>query len=117
MRERAKAATRGPWLGDPTGTVSAASDLVTDTDGSDLLPAGCPMEVAECYRNEARGERGNNAEHIASWHPGVAHPVADSLERVADTFTPDQLILGQDFWSPEQHAALSVARTYPGGDR
>ena len=115
MRERARAATPSPWLGDPTGTVVAAADLVDDGTPEKVLPSGGPMEVAECYRNETPDEHGRNAAHIASWHPAVALAVAAMLDAVAATFHPDQLVLGEDFWSDVQHAALAVARTYLNG--
>src|SRR5438128_2326129 len=39
VRALAKAATPGPWLADPTGTVVAASDVVPDGQGGQALPA------------------------------------------------------------------------------
>jgi hypothetical protein len=72
------------------------------------------MEVAECYRNEYSGERGANAEHIASWHPVVALAVADLLDFSAATSRILDAV-GQD---PDNrrthHYALAVARAYLG---
>ena len=60
-------------------------------------------------------EQVEDAAHIASWNPTVALAVAAMLDAVAATFHPDQLVLGEDFWSDVQHAALAVARTYLNG--
>jgi hypothetical protein len=65
IRARAAAATPGPWLGDPTGTVCAAVDVVPDGQGGEILPPDGPMEVAECYRRELPDERARNADFIA----------------------------------------------------
>jgi hypothetical protein len=76
----ANAATPGPWSADPTGTVVADADLVDDPSGGEkvLRPIGQgPQEVAECYREERRGERAANASHIA------LHDPTDALRRYA----------------------------------
>lgn len=71
----ARAATPGPWSADPTGTVCADADLVSDFKGGELLPIEGPSEVAECYREERSGERAANAAHIA------LHDPADAIRR------------------------------------
>lgn len=74
---RANAATPGPWLGDPTGTVCAASDVVPDGQGGEILPPDGPMEIAECYRRELPDERAKNADFIASARTDVPELVAE----------------------------------------
>lgn len=68
MRERAEAATPGPW-GDPTEV--HYGDFGWYVHGS---PAG---ETEDTPRGQ------NDAAHIASWHPAVALAVAAWLDDVA----------------------------------
>lgn len=84
MRERADAATRGPWR------VSYLEGVLLCVDGA----PGTDHMVAEPYlcgdkRHEGRQEA--DAEHIASWHPGVAVTVAawldDEAEEAEDSIT------------------------------
>jgi len=101
MRERAQAATSGPWE----------------------TPPECPGEITYGYRREgsshiatwiatidvsdediSEAELGANAEHIASMHPGVALAVADWLDRFADPF--------YCYGPAEFGHALAVARAY-----
>lgn len=83
----AKAATPGPWSADPTGTVCADADLVDDT----LAPIGQgPQEVAECYREERRGERADNAAHIALHDPADAIRRYDGELEVLERHAPNQ---------------------------
>ena len=67
MRERAKAATPGPWEGGERIVWSNANTrnpyVVTDGEGGD----GGAFSVG-------------NVDHIASWHPAVALAVADLLD-------------------------------------
>ena len=71
MRERAEAATRGPWRADGTTVGGARHQPVVmggfDSSGS-LQDPCAPWD----------------AEHIASWHPAVALAVADWLDEAAD---------------------------------
>lgn len=90
MRERAEAATAGPWV--------AAGNVVegvgTVTFDKHMLS--------------------NDAEHIASWHPAVALAVADWLGRTADIEDDNHDALG---WSPlDISAELAVARAYLGDE-
>lgn len=81
LRAICAAATDGPWSADPTGSVCADVDLRPDGAGDLILPEGGPMEVAECYRDERRGERTANAAFIAAARTAV--PVLlDELERL-----------------------------------
>lgn len=87
MRERARAATSGPWESIPAG---AWTGRVFGDD--DEMVAKTSTETPDNH---------GNAEHIASWHPAVAFAVADLLiEASVD-------------W-PEHPAALAVARAYLG---
>jgi hypothetical protein len=66
------------------------------------------MEVAECYRAERPGERGANAQHIASWDPAVALTVADWLDEEAAACDE---ITAQGY-TPSPGKALAVARAF-----
>jgi hypothetical protein len=88
MRERAEAATEGPWRAkrhrDRRSYVSSCS--------------GACWDVAYPLTEDAR--------HIAGMHPGVALAVADWLDRLADPVY---------CYSPgEYDAALNIARAYHG---
>ena len=80
IEAREKAATPGPWSADPTGSVCADVDLRSDARGETILPQVGPMEVAECYRSESPGERGNNAEFIAHARTDVPSLLAKVAE-------------------------------------
>lgn len=67
MRERAEAATRGPWRSE------------NYPNGQAPLVIGEGMAVAETFDKTHLSD----ANHIASWHPGVAVPIADWLDWVA----------------------------------
>ena len=94
MRERAEAATPGPWGAD------------------DGYVHGQGLLVAEARGSIANGE----AQHIASWHPAVALAVAEWLDATADNAGA----IGYDgpgqAGSPHA-AALAVARAYVSGER
>jgi hypothetical protein len=84
MRERANAATPGPWLnrrGPREHVVRADGGSVADT----------------VWREDRR--------HIASWHPVVALAVADWLDEAAESWR-----LGTDL----SLEALAVAQAYLG---
>lgn len=112
MRERAEAATPGPWR-------FTDSEAVTDvwTGGmvvvsSDRDPIANVQD--EWYENDPdEPATVNDATHIASWHPAVALAVADWLDATVaahdgpDCYDPHGLC-------PEAHAALDLARVYLG---
>jgi hypothetical protein len=78
MRERAQAATEGPW-----------SVKVLPPPKPSLRVYVSPNEkhmIVNPGGNVADGGRLPDAEHIASWHPGVALAVADWLELYAVWF-------------------------------
>lgn len=118
MRERAEAATPGPW--------SAADEH--ELLGGDAEPAWCVSRMRPGYESMSPTEGymydlaetsingrhqefdGPNAEHIASWHPAVALAVADWLDAVAWQHE----FGGNDGGLVLRHAALTVAETYLG---
>jgi hypothetical protein len=98
MRERAQAATPGPW-----STVSGASNVWRfPEEGSPTVVVG---------GNHSHGHVALlDAQHIASWHPAVALAVADWLALVAH-------LLDEGFAAnAETGKALAVARAYLGGE-
>jgi hypothetical protein len=101
MRERAEAATPGPWFANPGGYVELDEFL----EGEDF------NGVADTWNRSD----GNNAAHIASWHPAVALAVADWLDEVAARAESKVKHGGNDaaVWSHERDA-LAVARAYLG---
>lgn len=68
IRQRARAATVGPWVTD-------ASEIYSEVQGGPW--------VGETLHNDDPLVTAANAAHIASWHPGVALFVADLLEGAA----------------------------------
>lgn len=105
MRERAEAATPGPWRQQPIGGPSSSRADVR----------GLPENTTFDYRGAAVATAADSyfgacpatdAAHIASWHPAVALAVADWLETAADHFDPGGAFL------PVYAEALAVARTY-----
>ena len=107
MRERAEAATPGPWECAGAGDITHGLQVVeggirradwvasVDTGDGDLAAAGTDE---------------SNALHIASWHPLVALAVADSLDKIAwmGELDPDMLSrVGCD-------EAIAIARAYLG---
>jgi len=77
MRERAEAATSGPWQVDDWKPKGGWPRIVADS-GESLI--GGDILVAHAYYPGADGE---SAEHIASWHPAVALAVVEVLEAAA----------------------------------
>ena len=106
MRRRARGATGGAewWDSIPagvgTGRVFCGQEIIAKTHEH---PEGCQ----------------HNAEHIASWHPGVALAVADWLDNAAEDAemqAPDGDLRSQ--WDMRIHIAtrfaLGVANAYIG---
>ena len=112
MRERAEAARAGLWLVHPSELVADASLVVADWEHA-------PRRVAICSGSLAEGNQAN-AEHIASWHPGMALMVADWLDTAgADLWAHGPLHCADgcaecddELWAPHVRRALIVARTY-----
>ena len=87
MRERARAATPGPWSADGLeGTLSS--------------PTGDVLHV-QMWRE-------SDAEHIASWHPVVALAVADWLDDAA------AYVAAYPGYTHAEDTPLRVARAYLG---
>ena len=113
MRERAEAATPGPW-------VRSGSSIETDHEcspGHDCWPVGDTYSgMKPDGSTYPRDLNRADAEHIASWHPAVALAVADLLDGEAAHF--------QHNYPPRQHRddeldtglrrAFTVARAYLG---
>lgn len=101
MRERAQAATAGPW-----SLVPGAANVWHFPE------EGAPAVVVKAI---GRAVGMSDAEHIASWHPAVALAVADWLDVAADSPTcicDCHLADGDPHC--EHSAALAVARAYLG---
>jgi hypothetical protein len=99
MRERAEYATTGPWTTpEPEDEYWGPRDVVG--------PGEPGFRYLICER------AGNDAEHIASWHPAVALAVADWLERCVRLLAD-----GRSCYGPEVESALAVANAYLGSDR
>ena len=102
MRERAEAATPGPWEPDPGNNVSdnvrADGRLVIDGGGYARLDGSKPVVYGAALTADAA--------HIASWHPAVAAAVADWLDRFADPV--------YCYGPVEYDSALNIARAYLG---
>lgn len=100
MRERAEAATPGPWLVEDD---EIEFNVLVDEGGPGV------MYVARQF-NQGHSEGERDAEHVASWHPDVALAVADWLDIAAivveRTGEPTEMVRG----------ALAVATAYLGGD-
>lgn len=75
MRERAEAATPGPWEARHGGY-----SWIALYDDEDSIPEGESLPSFEPGGSATPAD----AEHIASWHPAVALAVADWLDAAAD---------------------------------
>jgi hypothetical protein len=101
MRERAEAATPGPWESLALGSEGYAVLAEPPTDSGRRFR----IRVSRNGWEDWEVDKGN-AEHIAGMHPAVALAVADWLDRAADDHdeTP----------CPAIDAAHAVARSYLG---
>lgn len=105
MRERANAATPGPWeVGTEVDGVYAGKRTVVRTPKTRLMTLD-QTRPHDWKHGEA------NAEHIAAWHPAVALAVAGWLWAVAidEEYEPETAPRIK-----ERIAALAVARAYRG---
>ncbi len=114
MRERAEAATDGPWTVDDPGM--GRTKEIFGPIGA-LPGLGRQLPVAERVF-------GRDAKHIASWHPTVALVVADWLDAVATRieeihdalpFSARLTLDSLNVTAAEQ--ALAVARAYLGKEQ
>lgn len=90
IRQRAEAATKGPWLAD-------GSEIYSEFHGGPW--------VGETLADDSRTTSANS-EHIASWHPGVALAVVSLLESLADLYAAG--------FAEPQPLVLAIARAYLG---
>ena len=106
MRDRAEAATPGPWEASGRVVDQAAGDYA-DVIGSEVE---C---MAYCYGGTAVLPVKADAEYIASMHPAVALAVADWLDNEA---AATELVAaeGPALGLPTR-AAVALARAYLGG--
>lgn len=111
MRERAEAATPGPWSGNYVPESAVANQHIIERwfvmgcfDGNPRNPTG-PAAMCE-YEPDAA--------HIASWHPVVALAVAEWLEATAAENDNTGALEFLNFVGADAHAALVVARAYLG---
>lgn len=105
MRERATAATPGPWH------VCESPEWHEDSDQAICGPSHEPTALmAEEWYEDEDGEptAAIDAHHIASWHPAVALTVAVWLESHADIHT----LRACDERLVAPCPALAVARAY-----
>lgn len=100
MRERAEAATPGPWR-------PVAGLWRTETFAAVIGPKGVPDDAGTWLMATGRGAASQeaDADHAASWHPLVALAVADCLDAAATAWETGDVGWGE---------ALAVARAYLG---
>jgi hypothetical protein len=123
MRERAEAATPGPWAADPdtwhphghplgyrrvvSGEPNPISGIrMPHLHTATLVPPGSPEDRAAMA----------DAEHIASWHPAVALASAKALDEAADAYEEisGPNVLGDADADPLLAALIAQARAYLG---
>lgn len=103
MRERANGArSNNPWMVD-----SDRPNVVLDPDKPNNDWDG--LTVCEVPLADDGLVDFPTVEHIASWHPAVAHAVADWLDAYADQWSE-----APEVSLPEDSLSLTVARAYIG---
>lgn len=110
IRENAEAATPGPWFTTDEGNTHPGA--FTDVGSKSV------RVTSDCCSYQGTSTHAD-AEHIASWHPGVALDVADLLDFAAEAFFADvraasniEHIAGM----PMPARCIAVARAYLGED-
>ena len=112
MRERAEAATPGPWRVGAEGS-----------EGSRVNPAtGDKREDSHwiaSVNGRVQPEDGRNAEHIASWHPAIALAVADLIDELLRSLSVFGEPADDDpLWQkPTASTVVRLSRAYLGNDR
>jgi len=106
MRERAQAATPGPWW-------PVAGVWQTETFAAVIGPEGVAEDAETWLMATGRGpvSQEADADHAASWHPLVALAVAEWLDAAADTAMRYE---AERAWMHPDSYALKVARAYLG---
>lgn len=100
MRERAEAATPGPWRN------------MRGAEKGESVVANASV-IAQMHTRDKR----ENRRHIASWHPEVALAVALLLDNEAfamEASAARELGLPHDYNSARARLLLDIARTYLG---
>lgn len=111
IRQRAEAATNRAPL--PWRQTISDSESPTGVGICEDHRQAEPMWPCEnCWAIETWSEP--VAEHIASWHPGVALLVADWLDVAADLWEPPKQTKYYSRRTASQLAALAMARAYLG---
>ena len=110
MRERAEAATPGPWLTHEMSSIFVGNQADGRTSGLWEIVHMSADALTDLTPESANQHRAD-AEHIASWHPAVALAAADLLD-LAAAWVEDH----PGSWPPANKAALAVARAYLGRD-
>lgn len=109
MRERAEAATPGPWH-------SLGQWLAHDVEGCTCgAGVGAMPHEGGCGIEQIATLAAPDAKYVASMHPGVALTIATILEQAAAR-AEAKMKHGGKFeyvWSHERHA-LEIARAYLG---
>jgi hypothetical protein len=109
MRERAEAATEGPWR---VGAEGSEGSRVNPRTGDKREDSRWIASV----NGRVQPEDGHNAAHIASWHPAVALAVADWLDATAADWDRSKAPLPVSDVRLDARAALAAARAYLGSD-
>lgn len=115
MRERAAAATPGPWWPhrDDAEMIWYGDEQLTyrldmDPDAPDADWDAWEKSTGQLSHGNL--QRAEDAAHIASWPPAVAFAVADWLDVIAERWGQP----GHRDWHGPEKAALAVASTYLG---
>ena len=109
MRERAEAATPGPWVYAYESVTVEVDGCTCGTQGGPWgHESGCGLELPHVEASAP------DAEHIASWHPAVALAVADWLDAEADVDEVAREMGGRGH--TEESQCVAVARAYLGSD-
>jgi len=110
MRQRAEKATPGPWHAWLDG-----SDVYVESNPTGHMIASLERCEDPEHQKVLREDEGD---YIASWHPAVAHAVADWLEYTANTFDIRQIgdpgLGDKGIYPPMCRPAVAVARVYLG---
>lgn len=110
MRERAEAATPGPWhVCEGDEHEGDWADERVSGPGHEPIAA---LDSADYESDPDEPSAENDAVHIASWHPAVALAVADWLDRAADLYAANPY--DDRFPGSETARALAIARAYLG---
>jgi hypothetical protein len=117
MRQRAQAATPGPWLWDGGAyDGSRGVGCVWTTAPSVLGGTIATADMNDLYPRSGYSPQGD-MKHIASWHPVVALAVADWLDHEADRIELGGPDIGVVTTPGEVRHSLAVARAYLAGER